>query len=119
MANFEWIDSSALSDAANVYHSAVRVELQSASSNSRIQTIELKLDDFLVLADDETAHRDLIVRVDAMWEQVFTRTKIILLRKVRPLTPHFCAREILKRKFFFFFFFFFFSIFPSFSRLPP
>lgn len=94
MSKIEWTDSSALSDAANVYHNAARVELHSASSNSRIQTIDLKLDEFLVLADSA---RDIVVRVEAMWEQVFTRTKIVLLRKVSHSAANFkIAREFPK-----------------------
>lgn len=81
MSNFEWIDNSALHDAANTYHRAARVELHSASTIGNLQTIELKLDEFLILSDT-VSQQHVTLRVDAMWEQVFTHTKIILLRKV-------------------------------------
>lgn len=81
MSNFEWIDNSTLHDAANTYHRAARIELRSASTIGNLQTIELKLDEFLILSD-ALSQQHVTVRVDAMWEQVFTHTKIILLRKV-------------------------------------
>jgi hypothetical protein len=124
MSNFEWIDNSALHDAANTYHRAARVELHSASTIGNLQTIELKLDEFLILSDT-VSQQHVTLRVDAMWEQVFHAHKnhsfAKSISKFQIFVVFVNAREFCNH--FFFFFFLRFSKFFSSSvvarvRLP-